>query len=81
MKCAPEAWKGGLVQGTRCDMLSTCNCHRLASDTTGEYECDRVGIHDIERRNNGALGNWKGLARKSISCPPAEMCLVASVTC
>lgn len=39
-------------------MLSTCDCQRLALDTTGEYECDRVGIHDIDLGNNGALGNW-----------------------
>jgi len=40
-------------------MLSTCNCQNLASDTTGEYECDGVGMHDIEGRDDGALGLLK----------------------
>jgi hypothetical protein len=50
-------------------MLSTCNCQNLASDTTVEYECDGIGIHDIEGRDDVSLGIVQaGLARPE-SCP------------
>jgi hypothetical protein len=50
-------------------MLSTCNCQNLASDTTEEYECDGIGIHDIEGRDGVAMGIVQaGLARPE-SCP------------
>ena len=51
----PQSLERWSVQGTRCDMLSTCNCQNLASDTTGEYECDGAGMHDIEGCDDGAL--------------------------
>ena len=37
-------------------MLLTSNCQYLASVTTGDFECDGVGIHDIEGRGLVALG-------------------------